>query len=54
MIPDVLNIVIPLLELKTRKLSIKSHYTADDPSSFKEMLILVIIVVSGLIIVSLL
>jgi len=54
MIPDVLNIVIPLLELKSRTLSIKRHYAADDPSSLKEILLLVIIVISGLIIVSLL
>jgi len=53
MIPDILNIIIPLLELKNRKLPIKIHY-ADDPSSFKEVLLLVIIVISGLIIVSLL
>lgn len=53
MIPDVLNIIIPLWELKNKKLSIKSRY-ADDPSSFKELLLLVIIVISGLIIVSLL
>lgn len=54
MIPGLLNIVIPLLELNGRKLSIISHYTADDPSSFKEMSLLVVIVVFGLIIVSLL
>jgi len=53
MIPDILNIIIPLFELKNRRLAIKSHY-ADDPSSFKEIMLLVIIVISGLIIVSLL
>lgn len=53
MIPDVLNIVIPLLELRSRKHFNKNLY-ADDPSSFKEILFLVIIVISGLIVVSLL
>lgn len=53
MIPDILNIVIPLFEIKNRKSSIKSHYI-DDPSSFKEIALLVILVISGLIIVSLL
>lgn len=53
MIPDVLNIIIPLLELKNQKSPIKIGY-ADDPSSFKEMLLLVTVVVSGLMIVSLL
>jgi len=53
MIPDILNIIIPLFELKKRRLTIKNRY-ADDPSSFKEILLLVIIVTSGLIIVSLL
>lgn len=53
MIPDVLNIIIPLWELKDRKLAIKSRYE-DDPSSLKEILLLVMIVISGLIIVSLL
>jgi len=53
MIPDILNVVIPLLKLKKQKLAIKTHYT-DDPSSFREVLLLVVIVVSGLIIVSLL
>lgn len=54
MIPDILNVVIPLFKLKKQKLSIKTHYADDDPSSFREILLLVIIVVSGLIIVSLL
>lgn len=53
MIPDVLNIIVPLLELKNRKSSIKSYYE-DDPISFKDILFLVTIVISGLIIVSLL
>lgn len=53
MIPDVLNIIIPLIELKNRKSTIKNLYE-DDPSSFKEILLLVTIVISGLIIVSLL
>jgi len=53
MIPDILNIIIPLLEIKNRRLTTKNRY-ADDPSSFKEILLLVIIVTSGLIIVSLL
>ncbi|XP_015367830.1 PREDICTED: uncharacterized protein LOC107164495 isoform X2 [Diuraphis noxia] len=53
MIPDILNIIIPLLEIKNQRLTIKNRY-ADDPSSFKEILLLVIIVTSGLIIVSLL
>lgn len=53
MIPDVLNIIVPLLELKNQKPTIKYHY-ADDPSSFKEILLLVTVVVSGLIVVSLL
>lgn len=53
MIPDILNIIIPLLEIKNRRLTTKNRYT-DDPSSFKEILLLVIIVISGLIIVSLL
>lgn len=53
MIPDILNIAIPLQELKNRKLFMKNHYM-DDPSSFKEILLLVIIVISGLITVSLL
>ncbi|KAL5233700.1 hypothetical protein ACI65C_001110 [Semiaphis heraclei] len=53
MIPDILNIIIPLLEIKNRRLTIKNRY-ADDPSSFKEILLLAIVVTSGLIIVSLL
>lgn len=53
MIPDVLNIIIPLLEYRNKKVAIKNRY-ADDPSSFKEIILLVIVVISGLIIVSLL
>lgn len=53
MIPDVLNIIIPLLEFKKTKLTIINRYE-DDPKSCKEILLLVIVVISGLIIVSLL
>lgn len=53
MIPDILNIILPLWELRDPKLTFKSRYE-DDPSSFKEILLLVMIVISGLIIVSLL
>lgn len=53
MVPDVLNIIISLLELKKTKLAIINRYE-DEPSSFKEIFLLVIVVISGLIIVSLL
>ncbi|XP_050520866.1 uncharacterized protein LOC126894139 [Daktulosphaira vitifoliae] len=53
MIPDVLNIVISILELQKKRKVMISYY-GDETSSTKEIVFLVIIVISGLIIVSML
>ncbi|XP_050443625.1 uncharacterized protein LOC126847448 [Adelges cooleyi] len=53
MVPDMLNVVVPLLEMRKRRMVSKSYY-ADETGGYKEICFLIALVISGLIFVSLL